>query len=39
MKVKKIKRHKLNKVRVEVTDLENEADERGEEVCSKDRVD
>jgi len=26
------------KVRVEVTDVENEADERADEVCSRDKV-
>jgi len=35
-KRRKMKWNQLNKVRVEVTDLKIEADERGEEVCSND---
>ena len=31
-----MKWHQLNKVRMEVTDLENETDENGAEFCSKE---
>jgi len=38
MKQVKVTKMKWHKARKELTHLENEADERGQEVCSKGRV-